>query len=93
MPQSIGQASISFTVLLDIAVLKNYTMTHLELLKLLREGTIIIQLICNVIYRVWKNSMPKLLTVIGETDTKINCQATMSDIRPCCATDHQSGSD
>jgi len=85
MPQSIGQASISFTVLLDIAVLENYTMTHLELLKL--------QLICDVLYRVWKNSMPKLLEVIGETDTKIYCQTTTSDMRPCSATDHQSGSD
>jgi uncharacterized protein (UPF0262 family) len=93
MPQSIGQESISFTVLLDIAVLENYTMTHLELLKLLREVTTIIQLICDVLYRVWKNSMPKLLEVIGETDTKIYCQATISDIRPCCATDQQSGSD
>jgi len=52
MPQSIGRASISFTVLLDIAVLENYTMTHLELLKLLREVTIITQLICDVLYRL-----------------------------------------
>jgi hypothetical protein len=71
MPQSIGQASISFTVLLDIALLENYTMTHLELLKLLRDITIIIQLICDVLHRLQKNSMPKLLEVIGETDTKI----------------------
>jgi len=85
--------SISFTVLLDIAVLENYTMTDLELLKLLKEVTIIIQLICDVLYRVWKNSMPKLLEVIGETDTKIYCEATMLDMRPCSATDHQSGSD
>jgi hypothetical protein len=54
MPQSTGQVSISFTVLLDTAVLENYTMTHLELLKLLREVTIIIQLICDVLYKVWK---------------------------------------
>jgi hypothetical protein len=68
-------------------------MTHLELLKLLREVTIIIKLICDVLYRVRKNSMPKLLVVIGETDTKIYCHATMSDMLPCSATDHQSGSD
>jgi len=93
MQQSIVEASIPLTMLLDIAVLENYTMTHLEKLKLLREETIIIQLIWDVSYRVWKNSMSKLLEVIGETDTKIYCQAAISNIRPCSATDHQSGSD
>jgi len=67
--------------------------THLALLKLLREVTIIIQLIYGVLYRVWKNSMPKLLEVIGETNTKIYCRATMLDMYSCSATDHQGGSD
>jgi len=67
--------------------------THLALIKLLREVTIIIQLICGVLYRIWKNSMPNLLEVIGETNTKIYCRATMSDMYSSSATDHQSGSD
>jgi len=32
--------------------------------------------------------MPKLLEVMEETDTKIHCQATMSDMHPCSATDY-----
>ena len=47
------------------------------------------------IVRVWETSMPKIHEVIGETKTKIYCQATvcMSDVRPCSTMDHQHGPD
>jgi len=45
------------------------------------------------IYRVQKNSMPKIREVIGETKRKIYCRATlcMLDVHPCSAMDHQHG--
>jgi len=42
---------------------------------------------------VWKNSMPKLHEMIGETKTRyILSNNYMSDMHPCSAMDHQNGS-